>query len=130
MRSGPAQLFALCLMAQGLAHVARKEFGPARDVLAGARTEAVDSSDMPVVAMVAVGFGALALAEGDLPAAADLLGSADAIRGNPDSTDPDVVRITAALAGAPSLVQRREQAAAVTRDRALSLLDDASRPRP
>jgi predicted ATPase/DNA-binding SARP family transcriptional activator/tetratricopeptide (TPR) repeat protein len=130
VRSGPAQLFALCLMAQGLAHVARKEFGPARDVLAEARTEAVDSSDMPVVAMVTVGFAALALADGNLSAAADLLGSADAIRGNPDSTDPDVVRITAALSGIPSLVQRREQAAAAPRDQALSLLGDASRPRP
>jgi hypothetical protein len=130
VRSGPVQLFAMCLMAQGLAHVARQEFGPARDALAEARKEAVDSSDMPVVAMVAVGFAALALAEGDLPAAADLLGSADAIRGNPDSTDPDVVRVSAALSVSPSLVQRREQATAATRDQALALLDGAGRPRP
>jgi predicted ATPase/DNA-binding SARP family transcriptional activator/tetratricopeptide (TPR) repeat protein len=130
LRSGPAQLSALCLVAEGLAQIARKEFGPAREVLGEARTEAVDSSDMPVVAMVTVGFAALAVAGGDLPAAADLLGSADAIRGNPDSTDPDVVRITAALSGDPSLVQRREQAAAGPRDKALSLMGDAGRPRP
>jgi hypothetical protein len=61
---------------------------------------AVASVDSPVVAQVLVGVADLAMREGDAPRAATLLGASMGVRGAPDLSLSDEVRVTAAARAA------------------------------
>ncbi|GAB1818317.1 BTAD domain-containing putative transcriptional regulator [Herbidospora sp. RD11066] len=65
----------------------------------GYRTEAYRAAEAsgypPMIAMALVGLADLALRQGDHEQAARLLGAADAVRGTPDRSLPDAVRIAA-----------------------------------
>jgi predicted ATPase/DNA-binding SARP family transcriptional activator len=81
----------------GYLAVATGELEAARQHLAEAVVLATDMLDMPMVAMVAVGMAQLRLRHGAAAAAAELLGAAHALRGSPDTFNPDIARLTREL---------------------------------
>jgi predicted ATPase/DNA-binding SARP family transcriptional activator len=83
--------------ARGQAAVAGGDLAAARRHLGDALTVATDAPDMPMVAIVAVGVAHLCLRRGAASRAAEVLGAAHALRGNPDGFNPDVVRLAARL---------------------------------
>ncbi|GGM41763.1 BTAD domain-containing putative transcriptional regulator [Dactylosporangium sucinum] len=78
-------------------HIERGEFGAARGRLDDALGLALPVRDMPVVARIAVGHAALALAERRAERGAELLGAAEQLAGGADHSDPDWLRTTARL---------------------------------
>ncbi len=126
----PEQLLAICLATLASARVDAGDHETARADLVDAQEAAVRSTDMPVLALVAVGWSVLALADGDLPGAAELLGLADVVRGSADPTDPDVVRVEEAVAAARGSApsedgdadERRRAAAGLVREEAVRAL--------
>jgi hypothetical protein len=70
-----------------------------REQLGEAYQRAIETKDMPIVAMVGVAVAMLALASGQPDDAAEILGAAASLRGAEDSTEPDIVRMDAALGG-------------------------------
>jgi hypothetical protein len=69
----------------------------AREKAGAAYHAAVESRDMPVLAMAAGPVIEVALALGHPERAAEMLGAASAVRGGEDPTDPMTVRLTARL---------------------------------
>jgi predicted ATPase/DNA-binding SARP family transcriptional activator len=90
---------ALLDTARGHATVAGGDLAAARRHLAAALAVATAGPDMPMAAIVAVGIADLCLRQGRPPLAAEVLGAAHALRGNPDAFNPDVVRLAARLTG-------------------------------
>jgi hypothetical protein len=67
--------------------------------LARAWELALESHDMPVVALVGVKIAELTLASGEPGLAARLLGASDSVRGAPDRSDPDAAALIASTDG-------------------------------
>ncbi|CAN5272028.1 hypothetical protein BH09ACT5_BH09ACT5_19270 [soil metagenome] len=87
----PPQLIAAIEMWRASLLFREERFGDARAALRQAAEKAIASSDHPIMANVALGFGELALAEGDLDEAHRALELATAIRGALETTDPRVL---------------------------------------
>lgn len=107
--AGPGQVGARMFL--GIAYIAdlKGDRTGARDALDRAIVVALTTRDMPVIAGVAESLAWWAQTEGDLEAAALLLGSAVALRGHADLGHPDVVRITREVRAAlPDGVFERE----------------------
>jgi predicted ATPase/DNA-binding SARP family transcriptional activator len=94
---GPPQARAMVASAQGYLAADSGDLAAARRAHATAVAAAVSSVDAPVVAQVLVGVADLALREGDAPRAATLLGASVGVRGAPDLSVSDEVRVTAAV---------------------------------
>jgi predicted ATPase/DNA-binding SARP family transcriptional activator len=89
------QARAMVASTEGYIAAAGGDFAAARRAHAKAVADAVSSVDSPVVAQVLVGVADLALKEGDVPRAATLLGASVGVRGIPDLSLADEVRVTA-----------------------------------
>ncbi|HWK26461.1 MAG TPA: BTAD domain-containing putative transcriptional regulator [Solirubrobacter sp.] len=88
-------------------------------LLAGAYDAALGTTDMPVIAAVAVAGACVAARRGDSETAAALLSAAAAVRGAEDPTNPEILRL--GIAAAPP----------VSREAALAYLSERlSRPAP
>lgn len=86
---------------------------------------AMEGRDMPIAANVAVAGADLALARGDSQLAARCLGAAEALRGQADRGDPDIVRLTTTLIrllGAAEFSAAYESGSCLTNADALALL--------
>jgi len=81
----------------GYLAVATGDFDTAASYLAEARNLASGMPDIPMLAHVTVGMADLAYRRGDSHQAAELLGVANALRGGPNSDNPDVARLTGLL---------------------------------
>jgi hypothetical protein len=126
---GPRQMEAV--MHAGLAHldVAEADFDAAQDQLQTAFELAVSSRDMPVAAIVGVGFAELALACGDGARAALLLGASTSLRGAEDRSNGDATTIatTARTAlGAAGFDDAYARGLSLSREDALSQLAEVS----
>ena len=97
---GPGQVRAMLLLGLGNVEIAAGELALARTHLGEAAVVGRASTDMPVAALVCVGFASLAWAEGDATLAASRLGAAEAVRGGPDRSHPDIRTLDAALRAA------------------------------
>ncbi|RAY10910.1 AfsR family transcriptional regulator [Actinomadura craniellae] len=89
----PPQFRAIIISAQGLLDAGRGDLERARARHAEAMRAAIASEDSPVVAQTVVGFADLAMRAGDPAECAELLGCSDALRGMPDRSSPDAVRL-------------------------------------
>jgi len=87
------------LLLAGLAHIAvgRGEYAEARTAVTEALRLAQQAKDMPVTAHIAVATVALRLAEGSPLEAAEVLGATEALRGVPDRSNADAVRLAQQL---------------------------------
>jgi predicted ATPase/DNA-binding SARP family transcriptional activator/tetratricopeptide (TPR) repeat protein len=94
---GPPQLKAGVLCVLACLDVSEGRLADAAGHLAEAVDGALASRDMPITAQVAVAAAGLALARGEAVVAAALLGTADNVRGMPDLTDPESLRISAGV---------------------------------
>ncbi|WP_238006055.1 BTAD domain-containing putative transcriptional regulator [Dactylosporangium sp. AC04546] len=105
-------------------HIERGEFDAARGRLDNALDLALPVRDMPVVARVAVGHAALALAERQPERGAEILGAAELLAGGADRSDPDWLRTAARLRAALGAAFDEAHARGLTMPRAdaLSLL--------
>ena len=123
----------------GLAHldVADADLDSAQTHLETALELAVSVRDMPIAAIIGVGFAALALARDEPARAATLLGASTSLRGAEDRSNTDAIAIAAAAAencARCSRLRRRVRAwaRAVARRRAVALgrtvLSAATRP--
>jgi predicted ATPase/DNA-binding SARP family transcriptional activator len=126
---GPRQMEAI--MHAGLAHldVAEADFDTAQDQLHTALELAIASRDMPIVAIVGVGFAELALACGDGARAALLLGASTSLRGAEDRSNTDAITIatTARTALGPAdYDDAYARGLSLSRVEALSLLGERS----
>ncbi|MEU1762202.1 BTAD domain-containing putative transcriptional regulator [Micromonospora sp. NPDC005652] len=83
------QFRGLMLAEMGHLALARGDLPGARRYLDEATTRSLTARDMPVVAIITVGWVALAVAEGRYEQAAELLGVSDSLRGRPDRSNPD-----------------------------------------
>ncbi|MCX0269646.1 winged helix-turn-helix domain-containing protein [Nocardia zapadnayensis] len=83
----------------GYLAAATGDFTTAARYLSEARDIAVGLPDMPMLAHVAVGMADLAHRRGEPDRASEILGVAHALRGGPNSGNPDVARLTDALGG-------------------------------
>jgi predicted ATPase/DNA-binding SARP family transcriptional activator len=93
--SGPPQFRAMILTGRAVIQVAVGALERARDILTEALTAALSSADAPIIALVlAAGYGDFALAEGRPEKAAEFLGIARTLRGMPDLSQADVIRVT------------------------------------
>ncbi len=90
---------------------------------------ALDSRDMPVVAITGVKIAELAAAEGEPALAARLLGASDSVRGAPDLSDPDAPALLATASAAVGELAEIELAAGrvLPREKALALLESRLR---
>ncbi|WFF06530.1 BTAD domain-containing putative transcriptional regulator [Micromonospora sp. WMMD1076] len=91
------QFRGLLLAEMGHLALARGDLPGARRCLDEATTRTLAARDMPVVAIIAVGWVALAAAEGRYERAAELLGVSDSLRGRPDRSNPDAQRLAERL---------------------------------
>jgi predicted ATPase/DNA-binding winged helix-turn-helix (wHTH) protein len=71
----------------------RGDFEAAERALASAHALAMATTDMPIVASVAVAAAAVAVARGERTEASELLAAAVALRGADDPTNPEIVRL-------------------------------------
>ncbi|RDI44424.1 BTAD domain-containing putative transcriptional regulator [Nocardia mexicana] len=87
------------LYAAGAGHLAAAtgDLTAAARYLSEARDLAIGLPDMPMLAHVAVGMADLAYRHGEPGRAAEILGVAHALRGGPNSANPDVARMADAL---------------------------------
>ncbi|MEU8260355.1 BTAD domain-containing putative transcriptional regulator [Micromonospora sp. NPDC048999] len=87
------------LLLAGMAHLALAlgDAATARQRVSEAVDCGVAAHDMPVVAVVTVGWVAIAAAEGRFELAAQLLGTSDSLRGRPDRSNIDAQRLTEQL---------------------------------
>ncbi|OQS17459.1 AfsR/SARP family transcriptional regulator [Nocardia donostiensis] len=90
---------ALYAAGAGYLAAATGDFTAAARYLGEARDIAVGLPDMPMLAHVAVGMADLAHRRGEPDRASEILGVAHALRGGPNSGNPDVARLAAALRG-------------------------------
>jgi tetratricopeptide (TPR) repeat protein len=94
------QVHAVALTARGHIDVLSGDLQAARDRHDQALRVALSTRDRPVVARVVALAAAIALAEGDPGRAAELLGTAEVLRGMPDEADLDLRRVAAAARAA------------------------------
>jgi predicted ATPase/DNA-binding SARP family transcriptional activator len=94
------QVHAVALCALGQIEVVAGNLQQARDRHDQALRVALGTHDRPVVARVVALAAAIALAEGDAGRAAELLGTAEVLRGMPDEADLDLRRVAAAARAA------------------------------
>ncbi|WP_068031868.1 BTAD domain-containing putative transcriptional regulator [Nocardia mexicana] len=90
---------ALYAAGAGYLATATGDFTAAATYLGEARGIASTLPDMPMLAHVAVGMADLAHRRGEPGRASEILGVAHALRGGPNSGNPDVTRLTDALQG-------------------------------
>jgi ATP/maltotriose-dependent transcriptional regulator MalT len=106
----------------GLARL-RGDLEEAEDRLRSAAEAATASGDHPIMAMVALGVGSLALARGDRDDARRALELAVALRGAPDPHEPTEAKLRAALGmTAPSPAPAVEAGTGLDRDGAAAAL--------
>ncbi|MDG4799305.1 BTAD domain-containing putative transcriptional regulator [Micromonospora sp. WMMD980] len=91
------QFRGLLQAAMGHLALARGDVPEARVCLTEATDRALVARDMPVVAIIAVGWVAVAEAEGRYERAAEMLGTSDSLRGWPDRSDADAQRLAERL---------------------------------
>jgi predicted ATPase len=94
------QMYALMLASRGRVDAAAGDLEGARGWHRRALEAAVGTRDGPVIARTVELLADLTLAAGDAERAAELLGTAEALRGMPDEADPDVARLRAAARAA------------------------------
>lgn len=122
---GPLQFHALIHTAMGLVHSAQGEAGRAAEHHTTALAAAVSSWDAPVIAAAVTGFADLALRDGQVVRAAELLGAAEGIRGMPDLSSPEPQRLTelvSSAAGAEAFTAASERGRRMTAGDVLDLL--------
>jgi hypothetical protein len=104
---------------------AARRFDEADANLTKAWKLALDSRDMPVVAITGVKIAELAAAQGQPALAARLLGASDSVRGAPDRSDPDAIALRAMVLAAVGDIAETELEAgrALPREAALALLE-------
>jgi len=124
------QARAMVASTEGYLAAAAGDLPAARRAHARAVAEAVSSVDSPVVAQILVGVADLALHEGDAPRAATLLGASVGVRGAPDLSLADEVRVTAevrAVLGDAELARLRQAGAGTTLETVTELVGDLTR---
>jgi predicted ATPase/DNA-binding SARP family transcriptional activator len=124
------QARAMVASAEGYLAAARGDLPAARRAHAKAVAEAVSSVDSPVVAQILVGVADLALRDGDAPRAATLLGASVGVRGTPDLSLSDEVRVTAAVRAAlgdAEFERCREAGSGTTIETVTDLVGDLTR---
>jgi tetratricopeptide (TPR) repeat protein len=94
------QVHAVALVARGHIGLATGDLAVARDSHDEALRVALGTLDRPVIARVAELGAGIALAAGDAGRAAELLGTAETMRGMPDAADLDLRRISGAARAA------------------------------
>jgi predicted ATPase/DNA-binding SARP family transcriptional activator len=94
------QVHAVALAARGHIEVVAGDLRAAQDFHDQALRVALATRDRPVVARVVGLAAAIAVAEGDVARAAELLGTAEVLRGMPDEADLDLRRVAAAARAA------------------------------
>ena len=107
------------------------ELPAARDSLDEALRTAVATTDMPIVASVAVTISELAVRTGDPERAARLLGAAAVLRGADDATALDIGRLTRRLVdelGEEGFRRAYGEGRALDREAALALLETSVGP--
>ncbi|MBC6458785.1 BTAD domain-containing putative transcriptional regulator [Actinomadura sp. HBU206391] len=130
--AGPHQIRAMVESGLGLVLAADGDTAGARTQHVKALEDAVASNDAPIIALVLVGFADLSLRQGDLAEVALLLGAADGIRGMPDLSLPDGLRLAAearAALGAEAFTAAFERGRVMTVDDVLALLGVVRPPR-
>ena len=87
------------LLRTSMAHLAlaRGDVAAARRWVAEAVLVGVAARDMPVIAIITVGWVAIAAAQGRYERAAELLGTSDSLRGRPDRSNVDAQRLAERL---------------------------------
>jgi predicted ATPase/DNA-binding SARP family transcriptional activator len=107
------------LLRGGQAHLAlgRRDIDLARRRVDEAIGYALDGRDMPVTAHVAVAAAAVRVAQDDIVGAAEVLGASEQLRGLPDKSNPDAIRLITTVRDA---LGEDDFAAAYARGRALS----------
>jgi tetratricopeptide (TPR) repeat protein len=108
-------------LADGAVAAARQQLGDAFEM-------AVETKDMPIVAMVGVAVAMLAVADGRLEDAAEIVGAAARLRGAEDMSEPDVAGLDAALGGLSNGRYAANYASAkqLDRDAAIARINPAS----
>jgi hypothetical protein len=94
------QVHAVALAVRGHLEVEAGDLAAARDCQEQGLAVALGTHDRPVIARVVGLAAAIALAEGDPGRAAELLGTAEVLRGMPDEADLDLRRVAAAARAA------------------------------
>ncbi|WP_103565881.1 BTAD domain-containing putative transcriptional regulator [Actinomadura rubteroloni] len=115
--TGPPQFHATVLTSGALLDLADGDGAAARDRCDRALRAAVAATDYPVLAYALGGAAALALHDGDAVRAAELLGTAEALRGGPDLALADVTAVESAVRaalGGPAFTAARDRGRAVT----------------
>lgn len=115
----PPQSLALLAVIRAGAEMLRGDLAAAETHLRDALTAALASHDLPVIGLVAVNAGSLALAAGDIPRALRAVDLSTSLIGAYDSTNPQVIAIERAAATAGI---GRASADALTRPKALEAL--------
>ncbi|HEX6467447.1 MAG TPA: AAA family ATPase, partial [Streptosporangiaceae bacterium] len=95
--TGPGHMPSIIAAGRGQLVAAEGDLEASRRWRAEALSVAVSTMDGPVIAVAVSGFADLAWRQGDPAGAAELLGAADRVRGAPDLSVPDVVRLIEAL---------------------------------
>jgi predicted ATPase len=116
---------AMLWAAQAHLAVARRDPTAAGRYLAQALALAVDTPDMPIAALVCVGVARLLHCQGNDEGAARVLGAAHALRGAPDASNPDVVRLVDELRralGSPAYTDAYASGRGLGRAEALALV--------
>jgi predicted ATPase/DNA-binding SARP family transcriptional activator len=130
--TGPPHMPALIAAGQGHLAAELGDLEASRRWRAEALRRAVSTQDGPVMAVALNGFADLAWRRGDAPGAVELVGAADRLRGMPDRSMPDVVRLTEKLAealGAAAYAAAYERGGGLTLDDVLARLG-IDRPPP
>ncbi len=95
--TAPPQVKAVALTTLGLIEIAEQDFERAAAALGRAYELAADTKDMPIVAIVAGGASALALAVGDPELSVRLLGAIAALRGSEEVGNPEIETLRTSL---------------------------------
>jgi predicted ATPase/DNA-binding SARP family transcriptional activator len=125
------QVHAVALAALGQVEVAAGNLEAARDRYRRALSVALRTRDRPVIARVVGLAAAIALADGDPGQAAELLGTAEVLRGMPDEADVDLRRVggaARAALGDRAFALAVERGAARPREEVLAALADGPGP--
>jgi predicted ATPase/DNA-binding SARP family transcriptional activator len=126
---GPRQINAVVHASLAHLDVSEADLDSAQAQLRTALELAVSVHDMPIAAVVGIGFAELSLACGDAERAAILLGASTSLRGAVDRSNPDAIRIAATAAAALDAAdydQAYARGLALSREEALSLLAERS----
>jgi len=132
-RAGGDHERAMALTTIGTIALEEGDRDAAADAVIGAYASAIQSRDMPIVAMTGVLSARVAVAAGRPAEAAELLGAAAVVRGAPDDANPEIVRVRDELAetlGADAFQAAYARGLQATRDAALALLAPAGSDAP